>query len=54
MSVVGGGFFFLIGLFYLAVIAGAIVAVVLTVRALMQTAHALQRIADALERRPPS
>lgn len=54
MTFAGGGALFLAALIYLAVIAGAIVAVVLAVRALMQSARALERIASALEKRPPS
>jgi hypothetical protein len=53
VNVVGGGFFFIFGLLYLAVIVGSIVAVVVAVLSLLRTARALERIASALERRPP-
>jgi hypothetical protein len=53
MSVAGGGFL-IFGLLYLAVVLGAIVAVVLAVWSLVRGANALDRIAAALEKRPPS
>jgi hypothetical protein len=54
VSVVGGGFFFIFGLLYLAAIVGAIIAVVVSVLSLLRIARALERIAVAQERRPPS
>lgn len=49
----GGGIIFAITLVYLAALVGLVVALILSVRAWMQTAAALARIAAALERRPP-
>ena len=54
MSVVGGGGLVIFGLLYLAVIVGAIVAVVMAVLSLVRIARAVERIAAAQERRPPS
>lgn len=53
MSVASGGFILISGLLYLGVVIGAIVAIVLAVRALVRMASALDRIARALESRPP-
>lgn len=56
MNVASGGgtiFFAVLTLVYLAALVGLVVAIVLSIRAWMQTAAALRRIAAALERRPP-
>lgn len=53
MNAVGGGLFFIFGLLYLAVIVGAIVAVVVSVLSLLRMARSMERIAAAQERRPP-
>lgn len=53
MNAGSGAIVLLVGLIYLAGIAGVVVAVVLAVRALLHMASALERIAAALEKRPP-
>jgi len=54
VNVASGGIFLIAGLLYLAVIVGAIVAVVVGVLSLVRIARATERIATAQERRPPS
>lgn len=54
MNVVGHGLVFAFGLLYLAVIVGAIVAVIVSVVSLVRIARATERIAAAQERQPPA